>query len=175
MFDMLPLRVVPPLLLGSIAYYMIGLYPPVENFFKFLLVLVLFNLTASSLCLVIAAICGANLAAANLIGVMTMLFNMLFGGFLINKVHIPGWLSWLQYLSFYNYAFEAVLVNELEEISLEDRKVGIPIQIPGPLILDTLGFKTGNYWPDVISLIWMFIAFLALGFVILQVYVKERR
>ncbi len=81
----MPLRVIPPLLMGSISYYMIGLNPSFEHFMRFLLVLVLFNLAAAALCLTIAVASGNNLAMANLLSVMCMLFSMLFGGFLLNK------------------------------------------------------------------------------------------
>lgn len=87
-FDILPLRVIPPVLLGAISYYMIGLTPAAYTFCKFLLVLVLFNLTAAGICLVIAVLCGNHLSLANLIAVMWMLFSMLFGGFLLNKDNI---------------------------------------------------------------------------------------
>jgi ABC-type multidrug transport system ATPase subunit len=55
-FDIIPLRVVPPLIIGSISYYMIGLRSNLNHFFWFLLILVLFNVVAGSLCLVIASI-----------------------------------------------------------------------------------------------------------------------
>jgi ABC-type multidrug transport system permease subunit len=84
MFDIIPLRVIPPLVMGSICYYMIGLNPSLLIFAKFLLVLVLFNLAAAGLCLCFAT--GIkNLSIANLLASLAMLFSMLFGGFLLNK------------------------------------------------------------------------------------------
>lgn len=87
---MIPLRVIPPLLLGCICYYMIGFVPDAIHFLKFLLVLVLFNMTTAAICFVIAAACGGHFGVANLIGVMCMLFSMLFSGFLLNKGMSPG-------------------------------------------------------------------------------------
>jgi ABC-type multidrug transport system permease subunit len=55
-FDIIPLRVIPPLIIGGISYYMIGLRSNLNHFFWFLLILVLFNIVAGSLCLVIASI-----------------------------------------------------------------------------------------------------------------------
>ncbi|KAI3653144.1 hypothetical protein MP228_002569 [Amoeboaphelidium protococcarum] len=174
-FDILPLRVIPPVLLGAISYYMIGLTPAAYTFCKFLLVLVLFNLTAAGICLVIAVLCGNHLSLANLIAVMWMLFSMLFGGFLLNKDNIHPAFQWLPYLSFYNFAFEALIVNELIDISLSDKQVGIPIQVPGTVILKTFGFNKDNFWPDVFSLVYMFIVFIVVAFIFLQLLVKEKR
>jgi ABC-type multidrug transport system ATPase subunit len=84
LFDIIPLRVVPPLMMGLISYYMVGLVEGVDEFLKFLLVLVLFNLTAAALCLAIGVV-FKNLSMANLLSVLVMLFSMLFAGLLLNK------------------------------------------------------------------------------------------
>lgn len=84
LFDIIPLRVVPPLMMGLISYYMVGLVEGVPQFFKFLLVLVLFNLTAAACCLAIGVV-FKNLSMANLLSCMVMLFSMLFAGLLLNK------------------------------------------------------------------------------------------
>jgi hypothetical protein len=78
-------------------------------------------------------------------------------------------------LSFYNYAFEAVIVNEMTDLALWDHKLGLDIQVPGPIILDMFGFQVNSYWSDVVNLTWMFVAFLVAACVILQLWVKERR
>lgn len=85
MFDIIPLRVIPPLILGLIVYHMIGLRADSLVYFaKFLLVLVLFNLTAASACLTIGVV-FRDPGVANLLSVMLMLFEMLFGGLFLNK------------------------------------------------------------------------------------------
>jgi hypothetical protein len=63
---------------------MIGLNEDLFIFGKFLLVLTLFNLVAAAECLIIGA-AFKQVALANLVASLTMLFSMLFGGFLLNK------------------------------------------------------------------------------------------
>ena len=87
-FDIVPLRVVPPLLLGSICYYMIGLAPQATHFAQFLLVLVLFNLAAAAVCLLVGILIRSR-PVANLMASLTMLFGLLFSGFLLNKGNHP--------------------------------------------------------------------------------------
>jgi ABC-type multidrug transport system permease subunit len=74
LFDILPLRFVPPLLFGGIIYGLVGLVPTVPAFWKFLLVLVLFNLTTASVVLWLS-IAFANTSVASLVGTLIMLYK----------------------------------------------------------------------------------------------------
>lgn len=97
-FDIVPLRLIPPIIMGGIVYPMTGLVASFPEFGKFMLFLVLFNLAAATMCLFIG-ICIKNGGVANLLGVLVMLFSLLFGGFLLNHETIPTGLTWLQPVS----------------------------------------------------------------------------
>lgn len=97
-FDVVPLRLIPPIIMGCIVYPMTGLIPSWGEFLKFMLFIVLFNLAAAMVCLTIG-ICVRNQGVANLFGVLVMLFSLLFGGFLLNQETIPKPLLWLQSVS----------------------------------------------------------------------------
>jgi len=97
-FDIVPLRLIPPILMGAIVYPMTGLLPQAAEFWKFMLFIVLFNLAAATVCLTIGVIVK-NQGVANLVGVLYMLFSLLFGGFLLNHQTIPKALLWLQNVS----------------------------------------------------------------------------
>jgi ABC-type multidrug transport system ATPase subunit len=94
-FDIIPLRLLPPMILGIIVYPMTGLIPAWPNFLKFVLFLVLFNLAAAAIFLFIGIV-FRNSGVANLIGVLVMLFSLLFSGFFLNKESIPTAAKWLQ-------------------------------------------------------------------------------
>ncbi|KAI7555533.1 hypothetical protein KC346_g23655, partial [Hortaea werneckii] len=94
-FDIVPLRLLPPLIMGAIMYPMTGLVPAWAEFWKYILFIVLFNLAAAAICLFIG-ICVRNQGVANLLGVLVMLFSLLFGGFLLNRNTIPPPVRWLQ-------------------------------------------------------------------------------
>ncbi|KAI7848198.1 ABC-2 type transporter [Circinella umbellata] len=174
LFDIIPLRVVPPLMMGLISYYMVGLVEGVPEFLKFLLVLVLFNLTAAALCLAIGIV-FKNLSMANLISCMVMLFSMLFAGLLLNKDSISPYFGWLKHLSFFNYALEALLINEMLYLQLVEERFGLNIDVPGATILSTFGFNAKNYWPDVIKMGVMFLSFILFALLWLIFFVKEKR
>ena len=98
-FDIVPLRILPPIIMGCITYPMTGLVPAWPRFFIFVLLLVLFNLAAAMICLFIG-ICVRNQGVANLLGVLVMLFSLLFAGFLLNHETIPKTVLWLQVVCF---------------------------------------------------------------------------
>lgn len=103
LFDIVPLRLIPPIILGVIVYPMTGLIPAWPEFLKFILFLVLFNLAAAAICLFIG-IMFRNGGVANLIGVLVMLFSLLFSGFFLNKESIPAAAKWLQTVGTYQFS-----------------------------------------------------------------------
>ena len=83
-FDIVPLRIFPPIIMGSIIYPMVGLVAAWPEFLKFILVLVLFNSAAASICFFIGIVFRDG-GVANLIGSLVMLFSLLFAGLLLNR------------------------------------------------------------------------------------------
>ncbi|KAG0056470.1 hypothetical protein BGZ89_002105 [Linnemannia elongata] len=175
LFDLIPLRIIPAILMGSVSYFMIGLTADVETFFKFLLILVLFNVATAMFCLVIAA--GVRTTGvASLASSIVMLFMMLFGGFLINSKQIPKALTWIQYLSMFKYGFEALAVNEVAKTQLIDNIQGVAFNVPGSLILQKLfGFDLTGFWKNMIFLIGYNVLFIAAFWAIVSLRLKERK
>ena len=97
-FDIVPLRLFPPIILGIIVYPMTGLVPQWGEFLKFMLTLVLFNLAAAAICLIIGIVCKDG-GLANMIGSLFMLFSLLFGGLLLNHDAMPRAAVFLQTVS----------------------------------------------------------------------------
>lgn len=74
LFDVIPLRVIPPFVLGSIVYGLAGLNPEMSCFWKFIMTLVLFNLSAASIVLFLS-VAVADSGVANLLGSLVMLYK----------------------------------------------------------------------------------------------------
>ncbi|EME48982.1 ABC transporter-like protein [Dothistroma septosporum NZE10] len=173
-FDIVPLRLIPPLIMGCIVYPMTGLIPAWGEFFKFILFIVLFNLAAAMICLFIGIVVR-NAGVANLLGVLVMLFSLLFGGFLLNHETIPKPLLWLQSLSIFHFGFEGLIVNEVRYLSLIDKKYGLDIEVPGSAILSSFGFNVLALWNDVVGLAVFCGVFLLLGYGAIHVFLVEQR
>lgn len=174
LFDIIPLRIIPPILMGAIIYPMTGLVADASHFFVFILVLVLFNLAAAAICLFIGIVCRDG-GVANLIGSLVMLFSLLFAGLLLNHDKIPDAAKWLQWLSIFHYAFEAMIVNEVRLLTLIDNKYGLDITIPGSAILSSFGFNNSALWPDIINLGIFAVVFVILAYGAMHVLLIERR
>ncbi|KAL1949551.1 hypothetical protein VTO73DRAFT_8432 [Trametes versicolor] len=175
LFDILPLRVVPPLVFGGIIYGWIGLVPEVATFWKFMLTLVLFNLTTASVILLLS-IGIASTSVSSLVGTLIMLFNLLFTGLLINRKSVPAAFQWLHTISFFHAAFEALAVNELRYLQLHEEKYGVNIDVPAAAILSTFGLRAESFWWPNIALLGIFFGtFTVLSFLVLHFYVKEKR
>ncbi|KAG0330586.1 hypothetical protein BG000_011675 [Podila horticola] len=175
LFDLIPLRIVPSILMGCISYWMIGLNSTITTFFKFLLILVLFNVATAMFCLVVAA--GVRTTGvASLASSIVMLFMMLFGGFLINSKQIPKALTWIQYLSMFKYGFEALAVNEIATSKLIDNIQGVAFNVPGSLILQKLfGFDLTGYWRSMIILVGLNVLMIVVFWWFVSYRLKERK
>ena len=173
-FDIVPLRLIPPIILGAIVYPMSGLLPQWPEFFKFILILVLFNFAASAICLFIGIVFRDG-GVANLVGSLVMLFSLLFAGLLLNHDAIPESALWLQSLSIFHYGFEGLIVNEVKYLTLIDHKYGLDIEVPGASILSAFGFDVLALWSDVIGLAIISAAFVVIAYGAMHLLLVEKR
>ncbi|KAF2402889.1 hypothetical protein EJ06DRAFT_580110 [Trichodelitschia bisporula] len=173
-FDIVPLRLIPPLIMGTIVYPMTGLLPQWPEFFKFIMFLVLFNLAAAAICLFIGII-FKNGGVANLIGSLVMLFSLLFSGFLLNHNTIPPIVTWMQNLSIFHYGFEGLIVNEVRTLSLVDKKYGLDIEVPGAAILSSFGFNVLALKMDALGLAVFAASFVVLSYGAMHFLLVEQR
>ncbi|OCH83600.1 hypothetical protein OBBRIDRAFT_799688 [Obba rivulosa] len=175
LLDILLLRVIPLLVLGSIAYRFIGLAPTVPAFWKLLLVLVMFNLTTASVILLLS-IAFANTSVASLVGTLVMLHNLLFTDLLINCAPLLPASQRLLTVSIFHAASEALAVNKLRYLQLKESKYGMDIDVPAAKILSTFGLWAQTFWwPNIVLLGIFFGVVTFASFLILHFYVKERR
>jgi len=168
------MRILPPFVYGCITYYLIGYNPPVSKFFTQLLLLILSNVAASGFCLFVAAIVP-SVAVGNFIAVLFMLFCMLFGGFLVNGPTVPVALGWIQYISFFFYGYEAMVVNELVGLEVTIDVAGYPAtDVEGSLFLTILGLNPDAMTRDISVLVGMVLFYLLLAYLALR-FVKKTK
>jgi len=172
--DVIPMRVIPPIILGCISYYMIGLHPSQQPFLYFLGILVIVNVCASAMCMAISA-CTPSLSLGNLIAILLLLFYMLFGGFLVNKQTMPKFVQWMKWLSFLNYSFEILMINELDDLSVRIEVEGDTVQVNGRTVLDQFDMKAERFDMDLFVLLGMVGGYLIITYLVLRFAIKEKR
>ncbi len=93
---------------------------------------------------------------------------MNFGGFYQNAGSIPIWLDWMKYLSLWFYGFEALSINQwqnVESIKCEDELEGLVDCLEtGDDVLDFLNFDASNLPLDILMLAVLAIGFRLVGF-----------
>ncbi|ORX67562.1 hypothetical protein DL89DRAFT_269361 [Linderina pennispora] len=129
-FDLIPLRVVPPLLLTLIAYPMTGL-----------------SATASQMFFI--GLLAEELVVSNFIASIMLLFSLLFGGLILNKDSMPAIIQPLCHVSSFNLAYEAMAISELRFATVEEVRFGLEIQVPSAALLSSFGFDVLAFWPDI--------------------------
>jgi len=108
--------------------------------------------------------------------VMLLLFFLMFGGFLVSNASLPVYISWLKYLSFFNFAVEVLAVNELSGVIVLFDPIGfVPIPLNGNEVLRNFGFDAVNYTRDFYCLLGLAGFWLILALVLLCVVVREKR
>ena len=157
LFDVLPMRVLPPFFFGLITYQMIGLNEGDEDCLAwFVLTLIVTNVAATCMCMAIGA-ASRSVASANAIASLCFLVAALFGGFLLNKDQIPRYARWIAAVSFVNYGYEALVVNEFADnprtftLTSGWNSTTLPneVPVPGEKVLSTFGFHVAEVSPDV--------------------------
>jgi ABC-type multidrug transport system permease subunit len=175
-FDIIPLRVIPPIIIVAISYYWIGLNHIVGRFFRNMLVMVLFNIASGALCIMVGSV-APGVASANIVTIIIIIFEILFAGFPANRKSLTPGVRWITFLSFWSYAIEAVAVNEFADTKFFIKPEGFKTAyiVPGEFLLGILGFKTARIYVDiVVTAAFGFVMLLASGF-LLKFCVKEKR
>ena len=194
LFDVVILRVIPPLFFACVTYWMVGLHASMTSAMFCAAILIMTNIAASALCMCVGIVSPSN-ASANVVGLLALLMSILCGGFLLNKEdpHSGGSVAvtWLENLSFVNYAFEALLINEFLDAGtfyftpkLTDSKPSAqptdssdPLRVPvsGKEVLNFFSFGTTHevMMYDVTILLGIMTAYLTLAFILLKISQRD--
>ncbi|CAN0065738.1 unnamed protein product, partial [Phaeothamnion confervicola] len=100
-----------PIIFSCIVYFIIGYQHDASKFFIFMGVLILCSLSATSLALMVSAICRTTDLSVTVLP-MALEVCRLFGGFFLSPKDLPGYFSWLDALSYVKYSFVALSLNE---------------------------------------------------------------
>ncbi len=114
--DIIPLRLLPPIIFSIVVYPMAGLRGPINYYFWFMLVSILISYCATGMCLLISSL-SPSVAVGNLVAIIVMMFMLLFGGLLLNNSTLPPGLAWIKWLSYINFAFSAMMINEFTNLT----------------------------------------------------------
>lgn len=173
-FDIFPLRIVPAIVLCSICYNLVGYVPTADAFLRFLLVVVFFSINSGLNGFFIACMIPET-GTATLVAVMWLLFQMLFSGILVNQVTLPAYIGWIQYISFFKYAYEALVANETSNLRISINVSGLQLLIPATSLLNGFGLDPTAYYKDMAVTLGLFLVFSGLIALLMKFKLKEKR
>jgi ABC-2 type transporter len=110
-FDLLTLRILPPLFLATVGYSMMGLRGGLVHRLRYWAAITLCNVAAASASMAIGA-AASSTSVANTVASLAVLVNLLFGGFLLSLHKLPRAVATLSRLSYARYAYEILVANE---------------------------------------------------------------
>ncbi|XP_048137644.1 pleiotropic drug resistance protein 3-like [Rhodamnia argentea] len=152
----IPFSLLDAFLWTAITYYGVGYSPEPQRFFyQFILLFLLHQVSLSMFRLIASVVRNPPVAA--ICSLFSLLVLFLFGGFVISKPSLPGWLKWGFWLSPLSYAEIGASINEFlaprwQKVSSLDGTLGQQV-----LRQRGLDFTDYFYWISVGSLIgfWM--------------------
>ncbi|KAK4320583.1 hypothetical protein Pmani_008587 [Petrolisthes manimaculis] len=159
----LPFHIFYPFVFVAIAYHMVGFTDDVVNFFICAGIVVLVANCAISFGYMISCL-ARNLSVALAIAAPFIIPLMLFGGFFLNNGSTPSWLTWLKYLSWFNYGNEALVLNQwrgVESIACNANQTCFP---NGEAVLSFLHFDQSSITSDIMCLFTLLLAYRIIAF-----------
>lgn len=150
----LVLQIILPVIYTCICYFLLGFMPAVQEFFVFLLYLLIFIQASCSFAYFIAII-SPNIGIANAIVSPLLLPMMLFGGYFLNARNVPVYLIWYKYISFVFYGNGAMLINQWSDVELNCKLCNGTVltreecpdnlRLENETIYSSMGFKSSDY------------------------------
>ena len=181
--DLCLLRIAPSVCFGMILFEMLGLQQHTKGDFIWIMVLLS---TVSSLSVIAISSLMPSQYEASVVSIFMNIFFMLYGGVFIST--FPEWIEWPKQFSFYNFAFEILMVNEFTglEFQIEEATIsykGMPINvnkdsgvtISGEFWIDFFGLNAENINHDWCMLfVWLALYFLIAWFALAFLHRSRR-
>jgi len=169
----IPFQLLLPTIFVSIVYYFIGLNPPADRFFGFLGTILLTSNAAFSLGYAISA-AAPTVGVALAVGPLVLMPLLIFGGFFVNTASIPDYFIWLEYISFFKYGFEAIVVNEWQGKLIGCDPDEVCALTTGENVIQSLSLDANNFGRDLGVLAVLLIGFRCIAFLFLLRRSRQR-
>jgi ABC-type multidrug transport system ATPase subunit len=162
-----------PLLFGVVLYWTVGLNPDLDRFGIFLAFVFLTSFVSESLGLFIAALVKSA-AIANAISPLVLVFFLILSGLYLNNETIPAWISWLRYVSFIQWGYHGMMLNEFRGVEFTGTQMlpnGTSVMVvqTGEQVLDQLAMSDEvTVLDDILILIGMSLIYRLFAYLVLR-------
>jgi ABC-type multidrug transport system fused ATPase/permease subunit len=155
--DLFMLRILPPVAFTLPFALLTGKCDTPNEFAIFSCILILTSTSFSSICLLIGAVVKTP-RTANALGVLVMIFSLMFGGLLVNRAvaHLDhSWYESLYYMAPLSYSYEAMMVQVLRNADIDFNPKGFDtnVKTDGSVWLANFGLNADRFYSDLYALI----------------------
>ncbi|GAX83957.1 hypothetical protein CEUSTIGMA_g11381.t1 [Chlamydomonas eustigma] len=118
-------QLITPVVFSCTVYWLVGFQVVAAKFFIFTAFMILCSLAATSLALAVSALCRTVDMSVTVLPMILELCR-LFGGFFLSPANIPKYFEWLDLLSYVQYTYVGISLNELTGLELSGCVNGVP-------------------------------------------------
>lgn len=146
-----------------------------DRVLMFVSICILTSLVSQSLGLLIGA--AMSIETGVYLGPITTIPIVLFSGFFVNFNAIPGYLSWLTYISYVRYGFEGAMLSvygfDREELKCsEDNNC----HFTNPEdFLEEMAMEDAVFWIDAVALFGFFLFLRVVAYIVLRLKLRSTR
>ncbi|GMT22600.1 hypothetical protein PFISCL1PPCAC_13897, partial [Pristionchus fissidentatus] len=157
-----PLFTLDGLVMVLICYWMVGFSSSISQVMAAMLICLLIEQSSSAFGVMLSTISPSYAVAVSLGGPLLTLLSLT-GGLYANVGALPAYISWIQYLSWFRYGFEALAINQWSAVNgLNSTAWGEEARDE---VLASYSFSAANLWIDQILMFSFIILFYLIGFV----------
>ncbi|KAJ3083977.1 hypothetical protein HK102_000810 [Quaeritorhiza haematococci] len=136
-------QIVSPIVFSCIVYFIVGLHMSAAKFFTFMGFMILCSVAATSLALMVSALCRTTTMSVTVLPMMLELAR-LFGGWFLSPANLPKYFVWLDSISYVKYTYIGIALNELTGLTLKcPNPDGTGCVLNGDFTIQQQGFQ--NY------------------------------
>ena len=165
-----------PFVFAIIVYFFAGLSLDAGKFFLYYFIITLAGNAALSLGY-LAGAASPSTAVALGIGPLLMIPFIIFGGLFAQSGSLFAWLSWLEYISWFKYGFEALMINEWEGFQFANSTIQACLNSSSPAcfrtgedVLTFYNLNPDNFWVDIGALFAIIVVLRIIAFVALVIH-----
>ncbi|RCN29509.1 ABC-2 type transporter [Ancylostoma caninum] len=168
----IPLFSIDGLLMLYVCYWMVGFSSSVSQVLFATLIAFLVEQSSSAFGVMLACISPSFPIAASLAGPLLTLLSLT-GGLFANVGSLPPYVSWIQYLSWFRYGFEALAINQWSEVNGANSTFWNDQRRDE--VLAQFSFKADRFFLDQLLMVAFIFAFYTIGYMGLWIRVYKSR
>ncbi|PIC42840.1 hypothetical protein B9Z55_009784 [Caenorhabditis nigoni] len=173
----LPIFTVDGIVLVLASYFFVGFPINFVTFIRQLVTCMIIEWNVAALGIAVCATAPSYAIAVTVTGPLLTVFSLT-GGLFTNVAEMHAWISWVQYLSWFRYGYESLVVNQFEHEKFSNITCqamdprGIKQAIPaslceesGQTVVKNFSFDPGNLYTNWIAMIYLTIVIYIVGYV----------